>query len=162
LDEKAIRELRESGVCTPYEKEYVRRNGTRVPVFLADAILPGPDEQILAFALDVTERKRAEENLRKSEERFRSTLDNMLEGCQIIGHDWMYRYLNKAISDHSRRPEEELIGKRFMDVWPGIEDTEVFGIIKHCMEEKVSHHMEMNLSFRMGRRLVRPQHSTGT
>ena len=65
VDEQAIRELRERGTCTPYEKEYVRRDGTRVPVFLADAILPGPEEQIAAFALDLTERKQAEEEIRK-------------------------------------------------------------------------------------------------
>ncbi len=65
-DEQAIRELRARGTCTPYEKEYVRRDGTRVPVFLADALLPGPEEQIAAFALDLTERKRAEEALQKA------------------------------------------------------------------------------------------------
>ena len=63
-DEQAIRELRERGTCTPYEKEYVRPDGTRVPVFLADTMLPGPEEQIAAFALDLTERKRAEGEIR--------------------------------------------------------------------------------------------------
>jgi two-component system, cell cycle sensor histidine kinase and response regulator CckA len=60
-DEKALKELKEQGTCTPYEKEYLRRDGTRVSVLLADAILPGLEEQIAAFALDITERKRAEE-----------------------------------------------------------------------------------------------------
>ena len=59
-DEKAIQELRERGICEPYEKEYERADGTRVPVFLADAMLPGPEEQIAAFVLDITERKQAE------------------------------------------------------------------------------------------------------
>jgi PAS domain S-box-containing protein len=64
-DEQAIREMRERGTCTPYEKEYVWRDGTRVPVLLADALLPGPEEQIAAFALDLTERKRAEAEVRR-------------------------------------------------------------------------------------------------
>ena len=63
-DEYAIEELRQRGVCTPYEKEYLRRDGSRVSVFLSDAMLPGPDEAIAAFALDITERKRADEALR--------------------------------------------------------------------------------------------------
>lgn len=67
-DELAIRELLERGTCTPYEKEYIRPDGTRVPVFLIDAMLEGPDPQIAAFALDLTERKRAEEVLRSREE----------------------------------------------------------------------------------------------
>ncbi len=59
-DEKAIAELREHGVCTPYEKEYLRPDGTRVAVYLADAMLPGSSEQIVAFVLDITDRKTAE------------------------------------------------------------------------------------------------------
>lgn len=59
-DEKALRELNEKGTCTPYEKEYLRRDGTRVAALLADALLPGPEKQIAAFVLDITERKHAE------------------------------------------------------------------------------------------------------
>ncbi len=65
VDERAIAELREHGTCTPYEKEYLRRDGTRVAVLLADALLPGPEEQIAAFALDITERQRAQDALQQ-------------------------------------------------------------------------------------------------
>ena len=68
-DERGLQELRARGTCTPYEKEYLRRDGTRVAVLLADATLPGPEEQIAAFALDLSERKRAEAALRESERR---------------------------------------------------------------------------------------------
>jgi PAS domain S-box-containing protein len=68
-DRRAIQELRSRGVCTPYEKEYVRKDGSRVWVYLADAMIPRPGEQILAFVLDVTERKRAEEALREAHEK---------------------------------------------------------------------------------------------
>jgi PAS domain S-box-containing protein len=64
-DEQAVRELRERGRCTPYEKDYVRRDGTRVSVMFTAVLLPGPAEQIAAFALDVTERKRAEAEVRR-------------------------------------------------------------------------------------------------
>jgi PAS domain S-box-containing protein len=59
-DDRAIRELEETGTCTPYEKEYVRRDGSRVWVLLTDAMLPGPERHIAAFVLDLTERTRAE------------------------------------------------------------------------------------------------------
>ena len=62
-DEKAISELYERGVCEPYEKEYVRADGTRVSVYIADAMLPGPEEQIAAFVLDITARKQAEKQI---------------------------------------------------------------------------------------------------
>ncbi len=62
-DEQSIRELRDRGTCTPFEKEYVRRDGTRVAIFLTHAMLPGPGEQIAAFVLDITKRKRTEVEL---------------------------------------------------------------------------------------------------
>ncbi len=64
-DWRAIAELRERGVCTPYEKEYLRQDGSRVWVLLADAMLPGPEERILAIVVDITKRKQAEEAARR-------------------------------------------------------------------------------------------------
>lgn len=86
-------------------------------------------------------------SLAKSEERFRSTLDNMLEGCQIIDSDWKYLYLNNTADIHNRCPKGELLGKRYMDMWPGIEKTEVFQKMKQCMDEKVPCHMENEFKF---------------
>ena len=68
-DEQAIAELRRDGTCAPYEKEYLRRDGTRVPVYFADGLLPGAEELIIAFVLDLTERKRIEIDLRQVVER---------------------------------------------------------------------------------------------
>ena len=62
-DDKAIGEMREKGSCTPYEKEYQLKNGSRVSVLLADAMLPGPEEYIAAFALDITDRKKAQDEI---------------------------------------------------------------------------------------------------
>jgi PAS domain S-box-containing protein len=67
-DWQAIEELRDRGICTPYEKEYIRKDGSRVWVLIADALMPGPDEQILALVVDITDRKRAEEKLRRLNE----------------------------------------------------------------------------------------------
>ena len=64
-DEKAIRELREQGICKLYEKEYLRFDGSRVSVYIADAMLPSPEEQIIAFVLDITDRKQAEAKLKR-------------------------------------------------------------------------------------------------
>ena len=77
-DDFSIEELREKGVCTPYEKEYVKRDGSRVSVFLSDTMLPGPGEHIAAFVLDITERKRAEEQIKEQMEELRRWHDVML------------------------------------------------------------------------------------
>jgi PAS domain S-box-containing protein len=64
-DEHNLKQLRERGVCDTYEKEYVRRDGSRVPVLITDAMMPGDSGDILAFVLDVTDRKRAEKALKQ-------------------------------------------------------------------------------------------------
>jgi diguanylate cyclase (GGDEF)-like protein/PAS domain S-box-containing protein len=63
-DEQSLAELQVRGTCTPYEKEYLRRDGTRAQVLIVDAVLPGNHGHILCLALDIAERKRMEQELR--------------------------------------------------------------------------------------------------
>ena len=70
-DERAIQELRQRGIRAPYEKEYLRPDGTRVPVLLADTLLPGPKEEFATFVIDLTERKQSEEAMRHKSEDIR-------------------------------------------------------------------------------------------
>ena len=59
--ERAVAQVRTTGTCEVFEKEYFRRDGSRVPVLVAAATIEGSSPQALAFVLDLTERKRAEE-----------------------------------------------------------------------------------------------------
>jgi PAS domain S-box-containing protein len=59
-DEQALAELVATGVCEPFEKEYFREDGSRVPVLVGAALLEGRRDEGVAFVLDLTERKRAE------------------------------------------------------------------------------------------------------
>jgi PAS domain S-box-containing protein len=68
---KANEMLRRGEVPPPYEKEYLLRDGRRVPVLVADTLLPGYPEQGLALAFDLTERKRAEEALQDSSQKLK-------------------------------------------------------------------------------------------
>lgn len=66
-DDRAIRECIERGVSAVYEKEYERRDGTRIPIVLGVAFLTGSKFDGIAFVMDVTDRKRAEVALLKQE-----------------------------------------------------------------------------------------------
>ena len=70
-DERAVAELKSTGSCKAREKEYFRKDGTRIPVLVGAATFGGRRDQGVAFVLDLTERNEAEENLRESERRYR-------------------------------------------------------------------------------------------
>ncbi len=63
-DEKALQELRQNGTALQYEKEYITKDGKRAPVLIGGALLEGSREMGIAFVLDLTERKRADAELR--------------------------------------------------------------------------------------------------
>jgi PAS domain S-box-containing protein len=65
LDYKAVRESQERGICTTYEKEYMLRDGRRVPVLVGGGVIPGMADVGFGFAIDLTERKKAELDLKK-------------------------------------------------------------------------------------------------
>jgi PAS domain S-box-containing protein len=66
-DARLIQEQRLTGALPPFEKEYFRKDGSRVPVLIGVATFEKGGNQGVAFVLDLTERKRGEERLRRSE-----------------------------------------------------------------------------------------------
>jgi two-component system, cell cycle sensor histidine kinase and response regulator CckA len=67
LDRRAREETRIRGSCTPYEKEFYRKDGSRIPVLVGGARLGDDMSDAVFFVLDLTERRRAEDRLRQAE-----------------------------------------------------------------------------------------------
>ncbi|MCW3078004.1 MAG: domain S-box-containing protein [Bacteroidetes bacterium] len=83
----------------------------------------------------------------KSEKRYRETLDAMLEGVQIIDKDWKYIYVNESLAKQGRNPASAYIGHTMMEIFPGIENSEVFKFIRQSMTEHKSFHVENEFVF---------------
>ncbi|MER8491966.1 AAA family ATPase [Mesorhizobium australicum] len=72
-DDRIMNEIRATGVATPFEGEYVKKDGSRVPVLIGAAIFDGRPTEGVAFVVDLTDRQRAEELARESERRYHET-----------------------------------------------------------------------------------------
>ncbi|HEX6133820.1 MAG TPA: PAS domain-containing protein [Longimicrobiales bacterium] len=71
----------------------------------------------------------------------RPIFDGISDGIQIIDFEWRYLYLNEAAARHGRRPRDELIGAAIMDVYPGVDHTEMFERLTTCMTERTPQSM---------------------
>jgi len=115
-DERALAQLRDRGACDPYEKEYVRRDGTRVPVLITDVMMPGPEKDILAIVVNMTERKQAEAALRQSADRFRSLAENLPSVLMRYDRQFRVIYLSPLAEAFTGVRVEQFLGKTNRDV----------------------------------------------
>jgi PAS domain S-box-containing protein len=73
-DAQTVSELKTIGTVQPFEKEYFRKDGSRLPVLIGGTLFEASEKQGVSFVLDLTERKQAEAEARESERRYRETL----------------------------------------------------------------------------------------
>ncbi|MGA9383245.1 MAG: ATP-binding protein [Phormidium sp.] len=65
LDAEKFQTLQKTGYCKPFAKEYIGKNGKRLPILLAGAYLPGSSDKGVAFVLDISEQKQLEQEREK-------------------------------------------------------------------------------------------------
>jgi PAS domain S-box-containing protein len=111
LDERAIEQLKATGVATPWEKEYIRKDGTRIPVLVGMAMLDTIAGECVAFILDLTERKRAEAAVRESEARKTAVMEAALDGIILMDHEGRITEFNPAAERTFGFARHEVVGK---------------------------------------------------
>jgi PAS domain S-box-containing protein len=92
---RRVAEVMSTGAAQPREKEYLRRDGSRVPVLIGGAALGERLDRGIAFVVDLTERKRAEEALRESEAKFRDYAETTSDWFWEIGPDYKFTLLTE-------------------------------------------------------------------
>src|SRR5215471_11530771 len=101
-------QLHSTGIVQPFEKEYFRKDGSRVPVLVGVASFKEGSDEGLAFVLDLTERKRAEQALRESERSLRSAIDGIPGLVGVLAPNGELEAVNRQILEYLGRPLEEL------------------------------------------------------
>lgn len=133
----ALRVSLESQSSCAFECRIVSAGALEKWVRVGARFLLNPDSRplLLGVLSDISE-------LKENEFRFRGTLDCMMEGCQIIGRDLRYLYVNPVAAYHGRRKISELLGFSMLECYPGIEDTELFAALKRAMSGGPPEQME--------------------
>ena len=126
LTDPPFGQLIEKGIIRDTEKTYITGKGTEIPVAFSGSVMWNEDGTLQGFvctAFDITELKKAEEELRNSQKFFRSVLDSMNDAVSIIDAGTLAIVgVNKAfLSSHQLRIEEA-IGRRCYDISNGCAD----------------------------------------
>jgi PAS domain S-box-containing protein len=115
LDEAAIAQARTRGWWDTFEKEYRRRDGSRFPVRLASAPLPGQPGRVVVWVQDISEARAAEAELRESEDRFRNMADHAPVMLWVTDPEARCTYLNRAWYDFTGQTPEQAAGLGWLE-----------------------------------------------
>jgi two-component system cell cycle sensor histidine kinase/response regulator CckA len=116
LQTARLAELQRTGRPERYEKEYLRKDGSRVPVEMFVHLRrdeQGKPSLFYAFVTDITARKEAEAALQESEARFRTIFEGAPIGIALTGIDGRILTINAALEKSLGYGETELAGKTF-------------------------------------------------
>lgn len=106
-DQQAINELLTHGRCEPFEKALIHKHGYWVPVYIGAAMLVGNQEQGIAYVMDLSERKKAEQQLKLAATVFAGSSDGILitdSSARIVS-------VNQALCAMTGYDESELLGQ---------------------------------------------------
>lgn len=85
--------------------------------------------------------------VRKRVQNHWSVLDQVPEACEIIDFDWHCLYVNDAAASYYHQPKEELLGRTKMQICPGIEETQLFAELQHCLRKRTPRSIETEFTF---------------
>ena len=114
-DELAVADLKATGTMQPYQKEYFRKDGSRVPVLVGAALFEEGGNDGVAFALDLSEQKRAEEAFRTVEQQARSIVDSALDAVVVMDAEGLIMDWNKQAEETFGWTRPEALGRRMSE-----------------------------------------------
>ena len=118
-----MRRLKPGSVPNSYELRFINRQGQVRDLFMSVAVIPETKVSV-ASIIDITERKQAEEALKKSEERYRTIFEHTGNASVLLGDDTTILLANSNYEKLSGYSRQELEGKMSWTTFVDKEDLE--------------------------------------
>ena len=126
------------GYSDLYEKEYIRKDGSVFPVTLRTYLIRNEQRKpagMWAFIRDISDRKKAVEALRQSEEKYRTLFEDSRDAIAITARDGAFLDVNKAMLELFGYRKEQIMRMKFQDLYEDPGDVAKF---QHEIEKKGS------------------------
>lgn len=123
-DRDALESIRETGVCTPFEKEYIHKDGHRVQVFVGGAAFEDSKDRDsgVFFVMDISARKRAEAQLRK----LSLAVEHSPAAIVITDVNAVIEYVNPKFYQLTGFTPEEVLGRTPKILQSGLTPAETY------------------------------------
>jgi PAS domain S-box-containing protein len=121
------------------DRIYVRNDGSKMYVSVNDVLEYDSDGKVVGVRttmVDVSERKRAEEALRESEERFRDIAYSMADWVWEVDKNGVYTYCSKRVEDILKYSPEEILGKTPFELMPQDEAKRIREVFSKLVQNK--------------------------
>jgi PAS domain S-box-containing protein len=116
LDAKHIAEAALRGSCTPYEKEYIRKDGRRTPILCGYALLEGSTDEYIGFISDLTPQKEAKRAEQEREMQFRELAESLPQLVWASDPHGDRVYTNRRYTDYTGIPDAKLLGSMWREL----------------------------------------------
>ena len=142
--------IKEKGSIRNIEVEVKNAAGdTRNCLFSSELIEFENEPHILSMALDITDRKSAEQSLLKAEARYRNMFENTMNGVAVYkalnnGEDFLFVDFNKAAEKIDHIQKGNVIGKTLLSIFPKIKEFGLFDVFKRVWETGLSEHFPVS------------------
>ena len=115
LSNQAIEDLKKKGSSSAYEKSYIRKDGTHIPVLIAVTRIDD-SQTAIGFVLDISEQKKAQEELRRNQEQYRLVFEHATDLITVVDPQCNYIFASPSHIPVLGYTPKELIGINAFDL----------------------------------------------
>ncbi len=145
VDRFHIAEAAERRSCSPYEKEYLRKDGTRVPILCGYALLEGSEDEYIGFISDLTATKEAERALAEQERRFRELAESLPELVWEADAEGRTTYFNQNFRTFSGLAMEKIKGREIQELVHPEDEPRTFARWHHSVLSGEAYENELRM-----------------